>query len=98
MKALALTVLVVSSMVALGVQAQSGMIGGTVRDTRGAPIPGVTVTATNGDTGKGSTLITNEAGAYTFSGLPAGPYTISAALPGFATKRFMGLRLEPSLS
>jgi hypothetical protein len=65
------------------VPAPAGSITGTVRDSVGTVIPGVTVTAA-GPGGKAST-VTNESGGFTLSGLPAGLYSVSAALPGFLT-------------
>ena len=58
-----------------------GSITGTVRDTTGSVIPGVTVTAV----GPGGTVraITNEAGLYVIHNVQAGVYDVRAALPGF---------------
>src|SRR5262245_60946550 len=60
-------------------------ISGIVQDQSQALIPGVTVTATNLDTGIKFTAITNEAGAYGFPSVAPGRYSISASLPGFRT-------------
>jgi hypothetical protein len=51
----------------------------------GAFIPGVTVTATNTDTGIVATVVSNESGAYQFASLQPGTYEIKAELPGFQT-------------
>src|SRR5436190_4938675 len=61
-------------------------VSGTVTDSSGALIPGVTVKATNVDTGVISTSVTNEAGVYNYRDLLPGKYSISATLPGFQTK------------
>jgi hypothetical protein len=61
-------------------------VGGTVADTSGALIPGVTVTATNTQTGIVTTTLTNETGAYQFPSLQTGVYKVSAELPGFQTQ------------
>jgi hypothetical protein len=98
MKSLVLAALVVLSLVALGAQAPSGTISGTVRDPTGAAIPGVSVTATNVNTGKVTTMLTNESGTYTFSSLAAGTYTVNAGLPGFADQRFSNVMVGPSSS
>src|SRR5215475_4287831 len=58
-------------------------IGGTVEDASKALIPGVTVTATNTQTGITNTVISNEAGAYNFAALLPGIYKVTAELPGF---------------
>ena len=75
-------------------QAGTSQLGGIVRDPSGALIPGVTVTATNTDTGVLNSTITNESGAYNFPSLqPGNGYRVSAALPGFQTRTVTGLVL-----
>jgi hypothetical protein len=66
-------------------QTTNATAGGIVSDATGAVIPGVTITATNTQTGIVSTALTNEAGAYYFASLQPGSYKISAELPGFQT-------------
>jgi hypothetical protein len=68
--------------------AQSGnaSVGGFVQDPTQAFIPGVTVTASNTQTGVATTAITNESGTYNVSGLLPGIYKLSAELPGFKTQ------------
>src|SRR6266851_1934137 len=51
-----------------------------------ALIPGVTITATNTQTGIVTTVVTNETGAYQFASLQTGIYKVSAELPGFQTR------------
>src|SRR5262245_59148532 len=65
---------------------QFATVGGTVTDSSGAFIPGVTVTATNTQTGVVTTVITNETGVYNFASLQPGLYGIKAELPGFQTQ------------
>jgi hypothetical protein len=96
MKSVALAALVVFSLIALGGQVQTGTITGTVRDSSGATIPGATVKATNGETGKVTTMVTDQNGGYAFSSLPVGTYAVDAALPGFENRRFSGLTVAPS--
>ncbi len=62
-----------------------GSIGGTVVDTSGAVLPGVTVTLTleGGGVGSGQTAVTNEQGAYQFTRLVPGTYSVRAELQGF---------------
>ena len=62
-----------------------GSIGGTVSDTSGAVLPGVTVTLTldGGGVGSGQTSVTNEQGAYQFTRLVPGTYSVRAELQGF---------------
>jgi hypothetical protein len=67
---------------------------GTVTDASNALLPGVTVKATAVDTGVVTNAVSNDAGAYTFSNLLPGKYTLSASLPGFQTKNLTDLQLS----
>jgi hypothetical protein len=72
---------------AFGVYAQSGnttsgSIAGRVTDNTGAALPGVTVTATNAETGLNRTEVTENDGAYSFNLLPPGRYRVDAELAG----------------
>jgi len=49
-------------------------MGGTVADSSRALIPGVTITATNLQTGIASAVVTNETGSYQFASLQTGVY------------------------
>jgi hypothetical protein len=69
-------------------QTANATLGGTVADTTGALIPGVTITATNIATGIVSNVISNEAGAYQFASLQPGTYKVSGELAGFQTRVF----------
>jgi hypothetical protein len=62
-----------------------GSIGGTAADASGAVLPGVSVTLTvqGGGVGSGQTTVTNEQGAYQFTRLVPGTYTVKAELQGF---------------
>src|SRR5438045_412263 len=80
----------------LAAQSVNSTIGGTVQDSTGAFIPGVTITATNTQTGVSSTTLSNESGAYQFPSLQPGTYTISAELPGFTTQRARDYQLGGS--
>src|ERR1044071_6927242 len=66
---------------------------GTVTDPSGAPIPGVTVTATNDETGTSSATTTNATGEFTLGSLQPGRYTIQAEAQAFKTQRQTGLEL-----
>jgi len=66
-------------------QSTNATMGGTVQDTTGAIIPGVTVAATNTGTGIVTTVLSNDAGAYQFASLQPGTYEIKAELAGFQT-------------
>src|SRR6186713_568126 len=64
-----------------------GSIGGTAADPSGAVLPGVVVTLTveGGGVGSGQTTVTNDQGAYQFTRLVPGTYTVRAELQGFRT-------------
>jgi hypothetical protein len=83
----ALLVCLVLSITALA-QTSYATLGGTVSDSTGAFIPGVSLTATNIQTGIVSTVITNEAGVYQFASLQPGRYKVSAELSGFQTQTY----------
>ena len=66
----------------------TGDIRGTVSDTTGAVLPGVTVTiASDVLLGGTRTMATNELGVFRFISLPIGTYSVEASLSGFETKR-----------
>ena len=64
-------------------QLQGGNLTGAVLDEQGAVLPGVTVTVRGVDATQ--TTTTDENGQFRFLNLAPGPYTITAALQGFAT-------------
>src|SRR5215813_13444339 len=67
-------------------QTTNATLGGTVSDASRALIPGVTITATNTQTGIVNTVVTNETGAYQFASLQNGRYNVTAELPGFQSQ------------
>ena len=54
-------------------------IAGTVRDSSGSVLPGVTITARQTDTSLERTAISDAEGRYTISNLPVGPYRSAKA-------------------
>jgi len=80
---LALLMALVFSITAAAQSQISGDITGIVTDPSGAVLPGANVTLKNTDTGATQNGTTNSAGAYRFSLLPPGHYTITAAAQGF---------------
>ena len=72
-------------------QTDRGTITGTISDTTGAVIPGVSVVATNVETASRYETISTETGNYTLTLLPAGMYEVAAELPGF--KRYVRQRI-----
>src|SRR5207249_2941052 len=77
-------------------QTSNATLGGTVSDSSGAFIPGVSITATNSATGIVTTVLSNEAGAYQFASLQTGIYKVSAELPGFQTRTYSDVNLGVS--
>ncbi len=65
-----------------GVNSTNGSINGHITDGSGAPLPGVTVTATNSETGLNRSDVTDGTGEYHFNLLPPGKYRIDAELSG----------------
>lgn len=68
-------------------------ISGTVRDSNGDPIPGVTVEARNEETGLTVSDVTKADGMYRLLNLPTGRYTLTASLSGMGTVSRPGTRL-----
>src|SRR5215471_19158093 len=87
-KCLVLTVLCLLASVLTGfAQTDRGTITGSVSDTTGAVIPGVSIEAKNVSTGAVYQAGSSETGNFTLAQLPAGTYELSASLPGF--KKFV---------
>src|SRR5262245_24482593 len=79
--AVAVMAAVVASAVPAG--AQTGRIGGTVKDTNGQPIKGATITAENPQASPSSfTATTDDKGRYSIIGLKSGTWKITASGPG----------------
>ncbi|HEY0592047.1 MAG TPA: TonB-dependent receptor [Thermoanaerobaculia bacterium] len=85
--ALYLLVLCFSVSVSLLAQSSGGSITGTVSDESGAFLPGVTITATDGEKGTVRTAVTNERGAFALPLVPVGTYDVTAELGGFRPAR-----------
>jgi len=79
-------------------QSTSATVSGTVQDPTGAVLPGVEITAKNNATGVTTTALTNESGAYSFTTLPPGVYTVSAALAGFQSRNYTDVQLGNAAS
>ena len=69
---------------ALPAAAQTGRVGGTIKDDKGQPIKGATVLAENPSASPSSfTATTDDKGRYSIIGLRSGPWKITASAPGF---------------
>src|SRR5262245_49929932 len=84
---LALLIALATSSSPLFAQVKSSAITGTVTDTTGAVLPGVSVKVTETGTGTVNTTQTNEVGKYNVPYLPIGKYTVEVTLDGFQTYR-----------
>jgi outer membrane receptor protein involved in Fe transport len=63
----------------------TGDITGTVTDSSGAALPGVTCTATSPSLQGSRTAVTSNSGGYRISTVPPGTYRVTCGLAGFAT-------------
>ena len=69
-------------------------LNGRVTDESGAVLPGVTVTATQTDTGFTRSVVTDGNGTYVMPNLPTGPYRLEVMLQGFRTYVQTGIVLQ----
>jgi hypothetical protein len=69
-------------------------LNGRITDESGAVLPGVTVTATQTDTGATRTVVTDGSGHYVMPNLPTGPYRLDVSLQGFRTYVQTGIVLQ----
>ncbi len=65
-------------------QTAAANLEGVVSDPSGAVLPGVSVVASNPATGFSREGTSDERGAYRFSSIPVGTYTVTATIQGFA--------------
>ncbi len=71
--------------VSAAAQISTASVNGVVTDESKGVLPGVTVTATDLETGREYASVTDERGAYQLVSLPPGTYRMQAELAGFAT-------------
>jgi hypothetical protein len=97
-----ISVLVLFALVVVGPAAfaqSNSSIGGVVRDTTGAVLPGVTVEAASPVLiEKVRSVVTDSAGQYRIVNLVPGAYTVTFTLPGFNTVRREGIELTASFT
>ena len=72
----------------------TAQINGRVIDSSGAVLPGVTITATQIETGLRREVVTDETGSYALLNLPLGPYRLEATLAGFRNFAQTGIVLQ----
>src|SRR5260370_22300829 len=78
----------------LDAQVNTATLLGAVKDASGAAAPKASVTARNLGTGLTRSALTDGAGDYVISNLPAGHYSVTAGLPGFKTTTISDIELQ----
>lgn len=81
--AAAIALMAILCSIPLSAQMDTGGVTGTVKDPSGAIVVGAKCTLTNNATNVAQTAISTSAGAYTFTGVPAGTYTLRVTAHGF---------------
>ena len=81
-----ISVLVFSSIAALG-QLSTASLNGVVRDQQGAVVTKASVILRNSDTGVERNSVSNDSGAFVFSDINPGRYTLKVSAQGFSTKQ-----------
>jgi TolA-binding protein len=75
----------VVAVLSVSVAAQTGRVGGTVKDEAGQPVKGATITAENPNASPSSfTATTDDKGRFSIIGLKTGRWTFTAQAPSFA--------------
>ncbi len=79
---------------ALRGQVTTGTLQGTVKDSSGAVVPGVSLELVNTATNQRHWARSNESGIYVFHLLPPGGYALRASFQGFRTVEVSGITVE----
>src|SRR5216117_4110875 len=74
-------------------QTSTATILGTVKDTSGALVPGVSITVKHTESGLTRTVVSSERGGYNVPQLPVGAYEITTTMPGFKQEVRSGINL-----
>src|SRR5690349_8875398 len=74
-------------------QSTTASLLGIVKDSSGAVLPNVDVTAINAETSFTRTVMTDGEGGYLFTNLPVGSYELRITAPGFQTFVQTGITL-----
>ncbi|MBI1873028.1 MAG: TonB-dependent receptor [Acidobacteria bacterium] len=88
-----LAALMISAPLVTAAQVSTATLIGVVVDESKALLPGVTVTATDVQTGRQYVDVTDERGEYRLGNVPPGTYKVQAELVGFATVAFPKVEL-----
>ena len=89
-----LTLLLVFLPLVASAQDFRGALTGTVTDSTGAVLPGVTITVTNAETNVATTTVTDERGAWQVRYLNAGTYDVQAQLEGLQTVQRKAIKVR----
>lgn len=76
----------------------TGTLAGTVQDSSGAVLPGVTVTVKRVATDTTRTVTTNDEGRYTIPVLPIGTYDVTFEIQGFQTVTATGVEVAATVT
>ena len=90
---LGLFLMLVLTMGHMNAQSIQGSILGTVKDTKGAVVPGAEVTLTNLDAGTVRTIKSSGVGDYRFEDLVAGNYSLTVTAAGFGKYEVTSVKL-----
>jgi carboxypeptidase family protein len=74
-------------------QVSTSTVNGTITDESKSVLPGVTVTATNVQTGRQYVAVSDDRGVYRLVNMPPGTYRMQAELAGFATVEIPNVEL-----
>ncbi len=74
-------------------QTSTATILGTVKDTSGALVPGVSITVKHTESGLTRSVVSGELGGYNVPLLPVGAYEITTTMPGFKQAVRSGINL-----
>ena len=94
-KSLLMVVLMTAHLIA---QVDRATLSGTITDTSGAIVPDAAAIVESPDTGLKREAQSATGGAYTFSQLPIGVYTLTISKPGFRSVRITDVRLRRGAS
>ncbi len=75
-------------------QFDAGAVLGTVRDSSGGVLPGVSVTLQSVETGISSVKVTDERGNFEFPTARIGTYTLRSELQGFTSREVTGIKVD----
>jgi outer membrane receptor protein involved in Fe transport len=75
-------------------QSATGSMSGDIVDSGGAPLPGVTVTAKNVNTGAVRNTVSGAAGNFSIQLMPVGIYDVTGTLSGFSDAKAPNVRVD----